>query len=98
MSGAATAGCWPPSWPTGRTCAGCCWNCPRRWTRRGSGWAPPGWPTGWSFTAVPAGGDVYVLARVLHNWADDAAVRILCRVREAMDGAMDGATDGAARL
>jgi hypothetical protein len=50
------------------------------------------------FTAVPAGGDVYVLARVLHNWADDAAVRILCRVREAMDGAMDGATDGAARL
>jgi O-methyltransferase/methyltransferase family protein len=36
------------------------------------------------FTAVPGGGDVYVLARVLHNWADDAAVRILLRVREAM--------------
>jgi hypothetical protein len=46
------------------------------------------------FTAVPDGGDVYILARVLHNWADDAAVRILGRVREAMDGA----TDGAARL
>jgi len=36
------------------------------------------------FTAVPGGGDVYILARVLHNWADDAAVRILLRVREAM--------------
>jgi len=36
------------------------------------------------FTAVPGGGDVYILARVLHNWADDAAVRLLCRVREAM--------------
>jgi len=36
------------------------------------------------FTAVPGGGDVYILARVLHNWADDAAVRILRRVREAI--------------
>ncbi len=36
------------------------------------------------FDAVPAGGDVYVLARVLHNWSDDNAGRILGRVREAM--------------
>ena len=36
------------------------------------------------FAGVPTGGDVYVLARVLHNWADDGALRILRRVREAV--------------
>ena len=36
------------------------------------------------FDDVPAGGDVYVLARVLHNWADEHAVTILRRVRQAM--------------
>jgi hypothetical protein len=36
------------------------------------------------FTGVPAGGDVYLLARVLHNWTDDAAGRILHRVRSAV--------------
>lgn len=39
------------------------------------------------FDAVPAGGDIYVLARVLHNWSDDDAVTILRRVRAAMSGA-----------
>ncbi|MFB4265733.1 methyltransferase [Nonomuraea sp. GTA35] len=37
------------------------------------------------FAGVPAGGDVYVLASVLHNWDDDDAVRILRNVREAMN-------------
>lgn len=36
------------------------------------------------FDEVPAGGDVYVLARVLHNWSDEHAVAILRRVRAAM--------------
>jgi cyclopropane fatty-acyl-phospholipid synthase-like methyltransferase len=36
------------------------------------------------FEAVPAGGDAYVLARVLHNWTDERAELILRRVREAM--------------
>lgn len=36
------------------------------------------------FAAVPAGGDAYVLARVLHNWTDERAELILRRVREAM--------------
>jgi precorrin-6B methylase 2 len=36
------------------------------------------------FASVPAGGDVYVLARVLHNWIDERAELILRRVREAM--------------
>jgi O-methyltransferase/methyltransferase family protein len=33
---------------------------------------------------VPAGGDVYVLSYVLHNWADGNAVEILRAVRRAM--------------
>jgi hypothetical protein len=36
------------------------------------------------FDAVPDGGDAYVLARVLHNWADEKALLILRRVRAAM--------------
>ncbi|SDJ65682.1 methyltransferase [Nonomuraea jiangxiensis] len=36
------------------------------------------------FAGVPAGGDVYLLANVLHNWDDGDAVRILRNVRRAM--------------
>jgi len=36
------------------------------------------------FDEAPAGGDVYLLAQILHDWGDDDAVRILRRVREAM--------------
>lgn len=36
------------------------------------------------FSAVPAGGDLYILSRVLHDWNDDAAIRILESVRQAM--------------
>lgn len=36
------------------------------------------------FAGVPAGADGYVLARVLHNWADDRAAEILATVRAAM--------------
>jgi len=44
------------------------------------------------FEGVPAGGDTYVLARVLHNWTDERAELILRRVREAMmtGGTSDG--------
>lgn len=37
------------------------------------------------FGRVPPGGDLYVLARCLHNWADDKAVEILRTVRAAME-------------
>ncbi len=37
------------------------------------------------FAAVPAGGDVYVLSNVLHDWDDDEAVAILRTVHAAMD-------------
>jgi len=36
------------------------------------------------FESVPAGGDVYLLSRVLHDWADDDAIRILRTCRVAM--------------
>jgi hypothetical protein len=36
------------------------------------------------FAEVPAGADVYVLSRVLHDWDDPSAVRILSTCRRAM--------------
>jgi hypothetical protein len=36
------------------------------------------------FAGVPAGGDVYVLMRVLHDWSDDRCVEILASCRRAM--------------
>jgi hypothetical protein len=39
------------------------------------------------FDRVPAGGDVYILSRVLHNWSDADAVRLLRQVRAAAGGA-----------
>jgi hypothetical protein len=36
------------------------------------------------FVSVPAGGDAYLLARVLHDWNDDDARRILASCRAAM--------------
>ena len=36
------------------------------------------------FDSVPSGGNVYVLKDVIHDWNDDAALRILRSVRKAM--------------
>jgi hypothetical protein len=36
------------------------------------------------FTAVPAGGDYYVLSAILHDWDDDRATAILAQCRQAM--------------
>ncbi|MFJ6838331.1 methyltransferase [Streptomyces sp. NPDC091209] len=36
------------------------------------------------FDVAPAGGDIYVLKRVLHDWSDDDSLRILQAVRKAM--------------
>ncbi len=36
------------------------------------------------FTAVPGGGDLYLLKSILHNWNDPAAVAILQKCRTAM--------------
>lgn len=40
--------------------------------------------TGDFFTAVPSGGDAYVLKSVIHDWDDDRARTLLGRCREAM--------------
>jgi hypothetical protein len=39
------------------------------------------------FTTLPAGGDAYILSRVIHDWDDEAAVRILINCRRAMEHA-----------
>jgi len=36
------------------------------------------------FSSVPTGGDVYVLARILHNWTDEHCIELLRRVHSAM--------------
>jgi hypothetical protein len=36
------------------------------------------------FDSVPEGGDVYVLRRIIHEWEDEDAARILTNVRHAM--------------
>jgi SAM-dependent methyltransferase len=40
--------------------------------------------TGSAFDAVPTGGDVYVVSRVLHDWPDDKAFLLLANCRKAM--------------
>ena len=37
------------------------------------------------FSSVPAGGDVYVLKSILHDWDDERCVSILQNCRAAMD-------------
>ncbi len=39
------------------------------------------------FASVPAGHDLYVLKRVIHDWDDEKSVRILSNVHRAMDAA-----------
>lgn len=42
------------------------------------------WVSGDFFAGVPAGGDVYLLRWVLHDWPDDKAVAILAQCKAAM--------------
>lgn len=37
------------------------------------------------FKSVPAGGDVYMLKRIIHDWKDDDCVTILSHIRKAMN-------------
>ncbi len=41
--------------------------------------------TGSFFDSVPAGGDVYVLSRILHDWPDDKVATILTNCRKAIE-------------
>jgi O-methyltransferase len=38
------------------------------------------------FTTVPPGGDLYVLANVIHDWGDEESVQILTNCHQAMGG------------
>jgi O-methyltransferase domain len=40
------------------------------------------------FEAVPEGGDIYILKRVLVDWTDEEAIRILRKCRMAMNKGM----------
>jgi O-methyltransferase domain len=40
--------------------------------------------TGDFFNAVPSGADVYILKRVIHDWDNEQAIKILTKCREAM--------------
>jgi hypothetical protein len=42
------------------------------------------------FTAVPAGGDAYVMKHILHDWDDDQALAILANIRNALGRRPDG--------
>ena len=37
------------------------------------------------FQSVPAGGDLYLLKFILHDWDDEHAIKILTNVRRAID-------------
>jgi len=37
------------------------------------------------FTAVPAGGDAYLLSQILHDWDDERCLRVLARCRQAIN-------------
>jgi hypothetical protein len=36
------------------------------------------------FESVPAGGDLYLMKHILHDWDDEAAIRLLKNCRQAM--------------
>jgi hypothetical protein len=38
------------------------------------------------FTSVPPGGDIYMMKKIIHDWDDERAGRILARCRAAMTG------------
>jgi hypothetical protein len=42
------------------------------------------------FTAVPSGGDAYLLKHVIHNWHDEDVVRILTNIRTALGNTPGG--------
>ena len=42
------------------------------------------------FTAVPHGGDAYVMKHIIHDWDDDRALTILHNVRAALAGVRNG--------
>jgi hypothetical protein len=46
--------------------------------------------TGDFFTAVPGGGDAYLMKHIIHDWDDEKATVILKNIRTALQGKKDG--------
>jgi hypothetical protein len=42
------------------------------------------------FTAVPAGGDAYIMKHIIHDWDDERATTILRNIRTQLDGTPNG--------
>jgi hypothetical protein len=42
------------------------------------------------FTAVPPGGDAYIMKHIIHDWDDDKAIAILKNIRTALAGKPKG--------
>ena len=42
------------------------------------------------FTAVPPGGDAYIMKHIIHDWDDDKSVVILKNIRPALEGKPHG--------
>jgi len=42
------------------------------------------------FTAVPTGGDAYIMKNIIHDWDDDRAITILKKIRTAFEGRKNG--------
>jgi len=42
------------------------------------------------FTAVPAGGDAYIMKHIIHDWDDEQALTILRNIRRQLDGRPQG--------
>jgi hypothetical protein len=46
------------------------------------------------FEGVPAGGDVYFMKHILHDWTDERAIAILRNCRRALDSTRNGSRTG----
>jgi hypothetical protein len=46
--------------------------------------------TGDFFSAVPSGGDAYIMKNIIHDWDDDRAITILNHIRTALGDRRDG--------
>ena len=82
--------CWRPSCGATRRLGACCSTCRTWWPAPepvlvAAGVADRCQRVGGDFfQAVPAGGDAYLLAQILHDWDDERCVAILTQCRRAM--------------
>jgi hypothetical protein len=42
------------------------------------------------FEAIPSGADAYYMQHIIHDWADEPALKILANCRRALEGRRDG--------